>query len=182
MTRPRWRAASCSARTTASTPDTREDFRRSGLAHLLAVSGQNVLLLALLAWPLLALLGLTLRARLLAVLFWSRSTCPSPGAGPSIQRAAVMGGAGLVAALADRPRSRWYALLLAAGVTLAANPRAAGDIGWQLSFAAVIGILLWSSRLADALARGGAAGAPRPARAGGGDRASRSPRPLARRR
>jgi competence protein ComEC len=132
--------------------DTREDFRRSGLAHLLAVSGQNVLLLALLAWPLLALLGLTLRARLLAVLFLVAVYVPVTGAGPSIQRAAVMGGAGLVAALADRPRSRWYALLLAAAVTLAANPRAAGDVGWQLSFAAVIGILLWSSRLAAALA------------------------------
>ena len=48
-----------------------------------------------------------------------------------------MGAAGVVAALAGRPRSRWYALLLAAVVTLALNPRAAGDVGWQLSFAAV---------------------------------------------
>jgi competence protein ComEC len=47
---------------------TREDFRRSGLAHLLAVSGQNVALLALLAMPILALLGMPLRARLLWVL------------------------------------------------------------------------------------------------------------------
>ncbi len=31
-----------------------EDFRRAGLSHLLAVSGQNVALLALLAMPLLA--------------------------------------------------------------------------------------------------------------------------------
>ena len=30
-----------------------EDFKRSGLAHLLAVCGQNVTLLAVLAWPLL---------------------------------------------------------------------------------------------------------------------------------
>ena len=48
-----------------------------------------------------------------------------------------MGAAGLIAALAGRPRSRWYALLLAAAVTLAIDPRAAGDVGWQLSFAAV---------------------------------------------
>lgn len=34
-----------------------DDFKRSGLAHLLAVSGQNVILLALLALPILALLG-----------------------------------------------------------------------------------------------------------------------------
>src|SRR5262245_37389613 len=37
-------------------PATVADFERSGLAHLLAVSGQNVILLALLAMPILALL------------------------------------------------------------------------------------------------------------------------------
>ena len=41
--------------------------------------------------------------------------------------------------------------LLAALATLALNPRASGDVGWQLSFAAVIGILLWTSRLRDLL-------------------------------
>ncbi len=35
---------------------TEEDFRRAGLSHLLAVSGQNVTLLALLAMPLLGAL------------------------------------------------------------------------------------------------------------------------------
>jgi competence protein ComEC len=52
-----------------------------------------------------------------------------------------MGAAGLVALAASRPASASYALLLAAAATLAANPRVAGDPGWQLSFAAVAGIL-----------------------------------------
>ena len=129
-------------------PRTRDDFRRSNLAHLLAVSGENVILLGVLAWPLLALLGLPLRARLIGTLCLIAIYVPVTGAGPSIQRAGVMGAAGLVAALADRPRSRWYAVLLAAAATLALNPRAEGDVGWQLSFAAVIGIMLWSRRLA----------------------------------
>ncbi len=146
---------------------TREDFRRSGLAHLLAVSGQNVLLLCLLAWPFLALLGLTLRTRLLLLLALIAVYVPVTGAGPSIQRAAVMGAAGLLAALAERPSSRWYALLLAVGVTLALNPRAAGDVGWQLSFAAVAGILLWTGRLATLLAGDAARGSPRRAVAEG---------------
>ncbi len=145
----------------------RDDFKRSGLAHLLAVSGQNVLLLCLLAWPLLALLGLTLRARLLALLALIALYVPVTGAGPSIQRAGVMGAAGLVAALAERPRSRAYALLLAAAVTLAFNPRASGDVGWQLSFAAVIGILIWSTRLTAQLAGTAARGSPRRALAEG---------------
>jgi competence protein ComEC len=52
-----------------------------------------------------------------------------------------MGAAGLVALAASRPASAAYALLLAAAATLAANPRVAADPGWQLSFAAVAGIL-----------------------------------------
>jgi competence protein ComEC len=125
-------------------PATVDDFKRSGLAHLLAVSGQNVILLALLAIPVLALLGVPHRARLLCVFVLIALYVPVTGAGPSIQRAGVMGAAGVVAALAGRPRSRWYALLLAAAITLAVNPRASGDPGWQLSFAAVVGILLWA--------------------------------------
>ncbi len=63
-----------------------------------------------------------------------------------------MGAAGVVAALASRPASRWYAMLLAAAFTLVLNPRAAGDVGWQLSFAAVIGIALWTAPLRRLLA------------------------------
>jgi competence protein ComEC len=148
-------------------PATRDDFRRSGLAHLLAVSGQNVILLCLLAWPLLALVGLTWRARVVALLVLIAVYVPVTGAGPSIQRAAVMGAAGLVAALASRPRSRWYAVLLAAAVTLALNPRTAGDVGWQLSFAAVLGIMLWGQRLAALLAGPADRGSPRRALADG---------------
>lgn len=128
-----------------------EDFRRSGLAHLLAVSGQNVLLLALLAVPLLGLLGIPLRARLAWLLVLVAIYVPLAGAGPSIQRAGAMGAAAIVATLAGRPASRLYALLLAAAATLALNPLAAGDVGWQLSFAAVVGILVAVSPLRQLL-------------------------------
>ena len=134
-----------------------EEFKASGLAHLLAVSGQNVVLLAVLAAVVLAVLGVPLRSRLAWILVLIAIYVPVAGAGASIQRAGVMGAAGIVAALAGRPRSRWYALLLAACATLALDPRASADVGWQLSFAAVAGILLASAPLADALA-GGAGG------------------------
>ena len=124
-----------------------EEFRRSGLSHLLAVSGQNVLLLAVLAWPLLAVLGLRLRARLLVTLALIAVYVPVAGAGPSIQRAGVMGAAGVLAGLAGRPRSSAYALLLASAITLTLNPRVTSDPGWQLSFAAVVGIALWARPL-----------------------------------
>ena len=121
---------------------TRDDFRDSGLAHLLAASGQNVLLLTALAVPLLALAGVSYGARITAMLFLIALYVPLAGGGPSIQRAGVMGAATLLAVALARPASRWYALGLAACATLALNPRACGEPGWQLSFAAVTGILV----------------------------------------
>ncbi|HET7121885.1 MAG TPA: ComEC/Rec2 family competence protein [Solirubrobacterales bacterium] len=130
---------------------TKEDFRRSGLSHLLAVSGENVTLLALLAMPLLGAFGVPLRERLLWILGLIAVYVPVAGAGPSVQRAAVMGAAGLLATLRGRRASRLYALVLAALVTLAVAPAAAADVGWQLSFAAVLGILLLAAPLARAI-------------------------------
>ncbi|MFN8133162.1 MAG: ComEC/Rec2 family competence protein [Solirubrobacteraceae bacterium] len=129
----------------------RDRFRRSGLAHLLAASGQNVALLAALVLPLLTAAGVGLRVRLTVVLGLIAAYVPLAGGGPSIQRAGVMGAAALAAGLAGRPASRAYALLLAAAVTLAASPRAAEDPGWQLSFAAVVAILALGPPLRRAL-------------------------------
>lgn len=128
-----------------------EDFRASGLAHLLAVSGQNVILLGLLAIPLLSLAGLGQRSRLLVLAALILIYVPVAGGGPSIQRAGVMGLAALAAAAVDRPVMRAWSLCLAAAITLGLNPLAASDPGWQLSFAAVVGIALLARPVADRL-------------------------------
>ena len=135
------------------TPEVKDDFQASGLAHILAVSGQNVMLLAILVLAACALLGVPLRARLMLAAAVIVLYVPLTGAGPSIQRAGVMGVAGLFAALAGRPSRRWYALLLAAALTLILNPRAAGEPGWQLSFAAVAALLAGAPPLRAALER-----------------------------
>jgi competence protein ComEC len=140
----------------AGLPDrVRDEFRASGLSHLVAASGQNVMLLAALVLALCAVAGLGLHARLALVLAMIAIYVPLAGAGPSIQRAGVMGAATVVAVLASRPAARWHALLLAAAVTLTLNPRAIEDVGWQLSFAAVVAILLMATRLRDGLANHG---------------------------
>jgi competence protein ComEC len=140
----------------AGLPDqVRDEFRASGLSHLVAASGQNVMLLAALVLAACAVIGLGLHARLALVLAMIAIYVPLAGAGPSIQRAGVMGAAAVVAVLASRPGARWHALLLAAAVTLTLNPRAIEDVGWQLSFAAVIAILLMATRVRDGLARRG---------------------------
>jgi len=169
---------------------TRADWRDAGLAHLLAVSGQNVMLLAALALPLLMLTRAGPRTRLIVLATLIAVYVPLAGAGPSLQRAGVMGFAGIAAMAASRPASRWYALLLAATATLLWNPRAWADPGWQLSFAAVAGILTVGVPLQGALRRAvrelapeRADGAKRSARRGeraapGGDRAARFRLPL----
>ena len=148
-------------------PATVEDFRRSGLSHLLAVSGQNVALLALLAMPLLAAFGLPLRARLVWILGLIVVYVALAGAGPSIQRAGVMGALSVLATLSGRRASRLYALIVAAIVTLAIEPRIGANVGWQLSFAAVLGILLLAAPLRRTLAAWIGPGAARRALAEG---------------
>jgi competence protein ComEC len=148
---------------------TKEDFIRAGLSHLLAVSGENVTLLALLAMPVLAAFGIPLRERLVWTIALIAIYVPLAGAGPSIQRAGVMGAAGLLATLAGRRASRLYALCLAAVVTVAVDPDVADDVGWQLSFAAVLGILLLASPIRDRLLARLAGGSRRRGSGGGAD-------------
>lgn len=127
--------------------DLRNAMRRSGLGHLVAASGANVALLVLLVFALGAAFAAPRSARLVFALLAITLYVPLAGSGASIQRAGVIGAAVLVAAIASRPSSRWYALLLAAVVTLALDPLAAEQPGWQLSFAAVAAIGLLAAPL-----------------------------------
>ncbi len=131
----------------------RTDMRRAGLTHLVAASGANVLLLAAMALGLGAALGIERRARLVLVLVLTALYVPLAGGGASIQRAGIMGAAGTVAALAGRPADRWHALLMAAVATLALQPHAPEQVGWQLSFAAVAGIAALAGPVRAALCR-----------------------------
>ena len=71
--------------------DVRDAFERSGLAHILAVSGQNVMLLAALVLGVCALLGIPLRSRLILAGVLIAVYVPLAGGGPSIQRAGRYG-------------------------------------------------------------------------------------------
>ena len=135
--------------------DTRDEFRAAGLSHLVAASGTNVVLLAALAMVLGTALGLGLSGRLWLVLALIAIYVPLAGGGASIQRAGIMGAAAVAAGLVGRPGSRWYALGLAALVTLTLDPRAAEDPGWQLSFVAVVSLLVLAPGWRAALVRRG---------------------------
>ena len=129
----------------------RQDFRASGLYHLLAVSGQNVVLVAAGALALAWLLGVPRWLGEVGALVAIVAYVLAVGAQPSVIRAGVAGALGSLAWLAARPRDRWHFFLLGALVLLAWNPYTLLDPGFQLSFAAVAAIFVLVPRLLRAL-------------------------------
>ncbi len=117
-------------------------FRDAGLWHLLAVSGQNVTVVALAALALLRALGARRRAAVGGAALVMAAYCLACDGGASVARAGIAGGLGLLAELRSAPRERWYLMLAGLAALLAHDPRAIGDPGLQLSFAAVAGLFL----------------------------------------
>jgi len=134
-----------------------DDFRASGLYHLLAVSGQNVAFIAGGIYGLGWLLRLSRVVRELMILGAIAAYVLAVGWQPSVVRAAVAGALASLAWLAARPSDRWHFLALGALVLLAWAPTALLDPGFQLSFAAVAAIFVGLPR-----ARSIAAGYPGP--------------------
>ena len=129
----------------------RDRFRASGLYHLLAVSGQNVALVAggalLVAW----LAGIPRLVGELGALAAIAAYVLAVGAQPSVVRAGIAGALGSIAWLLARERDRWWFLLVGAFVLLAWNPYTLLDAGFQLSFAAVVAIFTLAPRIGRAL-------------------------------
>ncbi len=132
---------------------TTDAFRVAGLTHILAVSGQNVLLLIILVQAIAAAVGMGRTSRLVVPVCLICIYVPLCGAQASVVRAGTMGLVGLAAIMASRPSSRAYALLLGAIAVLAYNPRAVADVGAQLSFVAVLGIMAFTRPIARWLGR-----------------------------
>lgn len=126
-------------------------LRRSGLAHLLAVSGLHVGLAAALA--LLAARGLPRRGRLAAALLAVALYLLVVGPRPSLVRASVMACLVVAALLVERPPSAANALGVAAAGIALHRPEAVTELGFQLSVGATAGLLLLGPFLAGRWAR-----------------------------
>lgn len=133
------------------TDELREDFKASGLYHLLAVSGQNITFLALGVLGLAWLLGIPRLAAEVAAIAAIAGYVLAVGWQPSVVRAGVAGALASLAWLLSRPRDRWHFLALGAAVLLAWTPASLLEPGFQLSFAAVGSIFVLLPRLRDAL-------------------------------
>jgi competence protein ComEC len=139
--------------TTGVPDDLERDMRRSALAHLVAVSGANCALVVGIAVWVTALLGGSVRARLIsgsvALVGFVILVTPEP----SVIRAAVMAVIVLFAMAIGRPFQGLPVLGITVWVLLLIDPWRSVELAFVLSVAATAGILLGYARLADVLQR-----------------------------
>ncbi|MCA9969901.1 MAG: ComEC/Rec2 family competence protein, partial [Anaerolineales bacterium] len=134
-------------------PALADDFRITGMTHIIAISGFNIAILigimAGLGEPLFGRRGAAVAA-LVGVAFYTILV----GADASVVRAALMGGLHLFASRwLGRPTFAYASLLLAAVVMTLANPHTLWDVGFQLSFTATLGLMLYADPFAQAMRR-----------------------------
>ena len=127
--------------------DINEDFKRTGLSHIIAISGYNITIIAT------CILGMTKRLIGRKRSFWFVVGVLGvfvilTGAQASVVRAAVMGITVLLSRYLGRQTDLSVIILLAAGVMVLINPLVlAFDIGFQLSFLATIGLVYLSQKM-----------------------------------
>ena len=123
-------------------------LRRTGLSHVISVSGLHV---SFLAGCLAALLGAWRRRTAVISIALMFFFAAAVGNTPAVLRAAFMQSMLLLAPLVGREDDRATSLFTILMLLLAANPYAAASVSLQLSFAAVAGIYLFTGPLNDRL-------------------------------
>lgn len=127
----------------------RQAFQTTGATHILAISGFNI---AILAGVLMNLFG-----RLLSP--WQAAGVTAlclagyavlAGAGASVVRAAIMGVTALAAQQIGRGSGGVRALALACLAMTAVDPNAVWDVGFQLSAAATLGLIIYAGPISAA--------------------------------
>jgi competence protein ComEC len=134
-----------------------ENFSRSGTAHILAISGLHIGIVATFSYFLLRCIlslseylllvtnvhKLSAFLSLLPILFYTLIA----GASVSAQRAFIMVATYISALIFNRERDLYHTLALAALVILIMQPASLFGLSFQLSFVSVLGILFFSPRL-----------------------------------
>lgn len=116
-------------------------FRKSGLLHLLAVSGAHLAIAAALGAWLLRLAGMAWGPRQIVLGLLIVGYAWLTSATPATLRALAMSLAVVAAGALAREPHRLAAVALAALALVVIDPRNASDLGFQLSLAAVLGIV-----------------------------------------
>ena len=133
-------------------PEARRDrWRRSGFAHLLAVSGLHVGIVGGTVWLLAALLGAGPRMARLIALVLIPAYAVLAGGSPSAVRAALMGVIYLGARFLGRAVLPMAAVLLAALALLIADPGMIAEAGFQLTVVITAALIRWVPPVTSAL-------------------------------
>lgn len=124
----------------------RSDYNRTGTAHMLAVSGLHVgiifmVLSYLLGWIKLFPRGLVIYCCVVVCLLWGYAAIT--GFSPSVMRAVLMFTLYQGGVMLSRSSNNLNTLLAAGLILLVLNPNYLYDIGFQLSFVAMFGIVLY---------------------------------------
>ena len=130
-------------------PVVSDDFRAAGLTHLLAVSGQNVAFVLILARPVIERFDYRGRwvLTLGVIAFFALVTRFEP----SVLRATVMAAIAATATLLGRDASSRRVLALAVTLLVLVDPLLVHSVAFRLSVAASAGIILWSPKLSERL-------------------------------
>ena len=129
-------------------PDLQGAFNNTGTTHIIAISGFNIAILAALFASLFSRLWGPRRGALAAVLGIAFYTL-LVGAEASVLRSAIMGGSALFARQIGRRQDGLNTLGVVAGLMCIFNPFLPWDVGFQLSFAATLGLVLYASPLQE---------------------------------
>jgi competence protein ComEC len=133
-------------------PALRQAFNDTSTTHIIAISGFNITLLAGLV---ITLFGRWLgprRGAMLAALAIGLYAV-MVGADPAVLRAAIMGGLSLYARLLGRQTQALASLGAAALAMTALSPLTLWDVGFQLSFAATLGLVLYADPISQRFTR-----------------------------
>jgi competence protein ComEC len=130
-----------------------DDFNTTGASHVIAISGFNISILSALLFTWLRKAIPFRTAGILAIAVIALYTT-LVGADAAVVRAAIMGSLLVAASLLGR-RTYGPASLMAAAIAMtAANPLLAGDVGFQFSFAATLGMMLYAEPFQQAALNG----------------------------
>jgi competence protein ComEC len=130
-----------------------DDFRASGMLHILAISGQHVGILALILLQVFSLLRLPRKGSFLAAAALLALYVPISGGSVSVIRSALMFWCTLPSVLCERPALTLNNLGWAAALCLLFMPRQILALGCQLSFAATFFLILYSRPMSAWLTR-----------------------------
>jgi competence protein ComEC len=118
-------------------------YINTGTAHIIAISGFNIAIIAgLFVLVFSHLLGKH-KGAVVAILGIIAYTV-LVGATASVVRAAIMGGLGTFASQTGRRQNGLNTLAFTGGVMAVINPNVLWDVGFQLSFAATLGMILYA--------------------------------------